>query len=438
MNLLKLSWKNLTYKPLNMMLSLVLFALGTGLVALLLLLNTQLQKQFEQNLAGVDLVIGAKGSPLQLILSSMYHIDAPTGNISVKEAKPFLNPKHPLIKDALPLSMGDSYQGYRIIGTTYEILEFYKASIAQGKLWEKTFEVTLGAKIAQDLKLKIGDEFKSSHGFVIDDNLTHDDASSFIVVGILESTGSVIDQLILTDTRSVWEVHDHGAHEASEEASSENHNHDHDHDHAHGDHDHHDHASPAPASPKSFLEEPDQQITALLLRFKNRGYQSLNMQRNINENTDLQAATPAIEINRLYSMMGVGTDTLQVLALVIVFVSALSVFIALFSSLKERKYELALMRVSGASRGTLFSLLILEGVLLAILGCILGLILSHGSMSLLSDYLEESYRYPFTGWMFLREEVWLIVGALIIGFVAALIPAIQASKTDISETLTSS
>jgi len=435
MNLLKLSWKNLTYKPLNMILSLILFALGTGLVALLLLLNTQLQKQFEQNLAEVDLVIGAKGSPLQLILSSMYHIDTPTGNISVKEARPFLNPKHPLIKQAVPLSMGDSYQGYRIIGTTYEILEFYKASIGEGKLWEKTFEVTLGAKIAEDLNLKLGDSFKSSHGFVIDDNLTHEDASSFVVVGILKSTGSVIDQLILTDTRSIWEVHDHGGHEHSEEASSENHNHDHAHDeHGH----HHDHAAPTPEPKKSFLEEPDQQITSLLLRFKNRGYQSLNMQRNINENTDLQAATPAIEINRLYSMMGVGTDTLEVLALVIVLVSALSVFIALFSSLKERKYELALMRVSGASRGTLFTLLILEGILLAILGCLLGLLLSHGAMSLLSGYLEESYRYPFTGWMFLKEEVWLIVGALIIGFVAALIPAIQASRTDISETLTSS
>ncbi len=435
MNLLKLSWKNLTYKPLNMILSLILFALGTGLVALLLLLNTQLQKQFEQNLAEVDLVIGAKGSPLQLILSSMYHIDTPTGNISVKEARPFLNPKHPLIKQAVPLSMGDSYQGYRIIGTTYEILEFYKASIGEGKLWEKTFEVTLGAKIAEDLNLKLGDSFKSSHGFVIDDNLTHEDASSFVVVGILKSTGSVIDQLILTDTRSIWEVHDHGGHEHSEEASSENHNHDHAHDeHGH----HHDHAAPTPEPKKSFLEEPDQQITSLLLRFKNRGYQSLNMQRNINENTDLQAATPAIEINRLYSMMGVGTDTLEVLALVIVLVSALSVFIALFSSLKERKYELALMRVSGASRGTLFTLLILEGILLAILGCLLGLLLSHGAMSLLSGYLEESYRYPFTGWMFLKEEVWLIVGALIIGFLAALIPAIQASRTDISETLTSS
>ena len=91
MNLIKLSWKNLTSKPLSMLLSLILFALGVGLISFLLLLNKQVQEKFEKNLAGIDLVIGAKGSPLQMILCSMYHIDSPTGNISIKEAKPFLN-----------------------------------------------------------------------------------------------------------------------------------------------------------------------------------------------------------------------------------------------------------------------------------------------------------------------------------------------------------
>ena len=105
MNLFKLSWKNLVSKPLSMTLSLVLFALGVGLISLLLILNKQLQEQFDKNLAGINLVVGAKGSPLQLILSSMYHIDSPTGNIPIKSAKPFLNPNHPLIKTAIPLSM---------------------------------------------------------------------------------------------------------------------------------------------------------------------------------------------------------------------------------------------------------------------------------------------------------------------------------------------
>ncbi len=436
MNLLQLSWKNLTYKPLNLALSLLLFALGTGLVSLLFLLEKQLEDQFEKNLAKVDLVIGAKGSPLQLILSSMYHIDNPTGNISIKEARPFLNPKHPLISEAVPLSMGDSYRNHRIVGTTEAIIAFYQAEVAEGKLWSKNFEVTVGARAARELGLKIGDTFKSSHGLVMNDDLIHDDASPFEVVGILKTTGSVIDQLILTDTRSVWEVHDHGGeahetHDHEEHASHEG--------HEHHDHEGHEHEEPATSSPpKTLLDYPDKEITSLLLRFRNHGFQALNMQRNINENTDLQAATPAIEINRLYDMMGVGTQALQVLALVIILVSALSVFIALFSSLKERRYELALMRVMGASRTRLFLLLIFEGLLLAGLGCLLGLLLSHGGMNLLANYLEEAYRYPFSGWLFLPKELKLVGGALGIGFLAALLPAIQAARTDISDTLTAS
>ncbi|HMO38814.1 MAG TPA: ABC transporter permease [Saprospiraceae bacterium] len=417
MNLLQLSWKNLTNKPLSMLLSLVLFALGVGLISLLLLLSQQLQEKFDKNLAGVDLVIGAKGSPLQLILCNMYHIDAPTGNVPISAARPFLNPNHPLIKTAVPVSVGDNYKGYRIVGTDYRILDLYEASIGEGALWEKTFEVTIGAGVAADLKLSVGDKFFSSHGFIMDDDLAHDDADPFVVTGILAPTGAVIDQLILTNTQSIWAVHDH---EASDDADDEAHEHDH---YAYGD------------VHTSLLEFPDQDITALLVQFKMRNFQTLNMQRSINENTDLQAATPAIEINRLYSMMGLGEDALRALALVIIFVSGLSVFISLYSSLKERKYELALMRVMGSSPGKIFLLIVLEGLLLALIGYIIGMVLSHGSMEILAGFMKSSYRYSFSGAVFLREELYLLAAALGIGFIAAVIPAIQARNADISATL---
>jgi len=159
------------------------------------------------------------------------------------------------------------------------------------------------------------------------------------------------------------------------------------------------------------------------------------MQRNINENTDMQAATPAFEINRLYSMMGTGTDALQMLAYVIVFVSGLSIFISLFSSLRERKYELALMRVMGASPTKIFALIVLEGLVLAVLGYLIGIALSHIGMEILAKYMSDAYRYSFSGALFLKEELYLLFGALGIGFVAAIIPAIQAKNTDISRTL---
>lgn len=467
MNLIGLSWKNLTNKPWSMLLSVVLFALGVGLISLLFLLEKQLQEKFEKNLAGIDLVIGAKGSPLQLILSSMYHIDAPTGNVSLEDARPFLNPDHPLIGQAIPLSMGDSYRGYRIVGTTHDFLGLYEAEIDQGKIWEANFDVTIGAQVAKDIGLKLGDTFKSSHGFLDDEDLAHDHANAFKVVGILKPTGAVVDQLILCTTQSFWLVHDHeessedqshedDAHVHEHEHNGESHSHEHDHDHeghdhSHDEHDHdhaghehshddhdHDHAGHEHSAdiPGSLLEEdPEKQITSLLVKFKARNYMALNLQRNINENTDLQAATPAIEINRLFSMMDSGEKALRVLALVIIFVSGLSVFISLYSSLRDRKYELALMRVSGASPGQLFLLIVMEGLLLALVGFAIGIILSHGGMQLFAGELKAQYGYSFSGFEFLKEEWYLLGGALVIGFVAAVIPAIQASRTDIADTL---
>ena len=415
MNLIKLSWKNLIHRPLSLSLSVILFALGVGLITMLFLIQDQLQKNFEKNLAGVDLVIGAKGSPLQLILSSMYHIDAPTGNMSIGELKPFLNPRHPLIASRLPLCLGDSYKGFRVVGTTPSILEWYDASIATGEVWSKHYQVTLGHDVASQLDLQIGDQFRSSHGFADDEGLEHEDALSFEVVGILSPTGSVIDQLILTTVQTFWMIHGHENPEGDANA-----------------HDNSGHAM----EPKSLLEEGDEEeITSLLIRFKGRNFQALNMQRSINENTDLQAATPAIEINRLFSMMDSGEQALRLLAMIIIIVSGISIFISLYSSLNERKYELALMRVMGAGPKTLFYLILVEGLLVATIGFVIGFVISHTGMEIIGQVMKESYRYNFTGLNFLHEEWFLLIGSLLIGALAGLFPALQAAKTDISKTI---
>jgi len=425
MSILHLSWKNILNKPLNLVLNLVLFALGVGLISLLLLVNVQLEDKFEKNFAGIDLVIGAKGSPLQLILSSLYHLDAPTGNMPVSEAKAFLNPKHPIFKSAIPLSLGDSHKGYRIVGTNTGFIDLYAAKFADGKLFEENMEVVVGATVAKNLNIKLGDEFKSSHGLIEDENLVHEDAAPFKVVGILEKTGSVIDQLIVTKTQSIWAVHDEHDHEAEESAE---------HDHNEAEHNHeHDEAVHSEDLPLTSYE--DKSITSLLVKFKGRNIQALNMARNINENTNFQAATPAIEINRLYTLLGVGEEALKAMALLIIFVSGLSIFISLFSSLRERKYELAVMRTLGARPGFLFQLIIFEGIIIAVLGYFCGIALSHGSMVLLADFLEKSYRYDFSAAIFLKEEIYIFGASLVIGIIAAIIPAFQASKTDIHATL---
>lgn len=408
MNLLSLSWKNLWHKPLSLALSLALFALGVGMVSLLLLVNRQLEDKFEKNLAGIDLVIGAKGSPLQLILSGMYHIDAPTGNIPIQEVRPFLNPRHPFIQRAVPLSLGDSYRAYRIVGTTPAFLDLYQAKVAKGRIFQKPLEVVVGATVAHALKLKLGDSFYSSHGLAEDVDMEHRDAGTFRVCGILQPTGSVADQLILTATQSIWAVHAHGAEDAHAE--------------------HEDISRP-------LTDYPEESITTVLLQFKGRNIQTLNMQRGINENTNLQAATPAIEITRLYSLLGVGADALRWLAFIIIGVSGLSIFISLYASLKERRYELALMRSLGAPPSKLFAMIVLEGILIAGFGYVAGIALSHSGMQVLAGYMQDAYRYSFSGALLLREEGYLALGALGVGLLAAVIPAVQASRTDIHTTL---
>ena len=446
---LKLAWRNLTDRPLSMLLTLTLFALGVGLTSLLLLVNKQLTDKFEKNLAGVDVVVGAKGSPLQLILCNMYHVDVPTGNISLKSARPFLNPRHPLIKKSVPLSLGDSYKTYRVVGTIPDFVDLYNGKIAEGQLWNVPMETTIGATVADKTGLKIGDSFSSNHGLTTDGD--EHDAAKFKVVGIFQPTGTVLDQLILTASESTWQVHEHHEEEVSEAKSDAKHD-DHDKHEGHGNHDDkahkddhegHEHALlqtlniQLQTDPRTRLLTADssKQITALLIQFKARNVQTLNFQRNLNANTDMQAATPALEINRLFEMMGVGESALKALAGLIVVVSGLSIFIALFNSLRERRYELALLRVMGSGRERLFLLIILEGLLLSFMGFIIGIVLSHGAMQLLGKYMTDAYRYTFSGKIWLTEEWSLLIGALVIGFLAAIIPAFSAYKTDISKTL---
>jgi putative ABC transport system permease protein len=424
MNIVQIAWRNIISNPLNLLMSIILFGLGVGLISFLMLFNTQLKDKFDKNLAEIDLVVGAKGSPLQMILCNMYHIDNPTGNISIKNAAPLLNDAHPLIKKSIPLSLGDNFKTYRIVGTNHDIVDLYKGKLKEGTLWKNDFEVTIGKTVADATGLGLGDKFVSAHGFVEDD-MAHDE-HSFTVKGILDASGSVMDQLIFTNTETIWLVHEHNektdtkdinpAESISQHVKNESHQHDN--------------------SNKDLLHHTDQEITSVLIQYKNKtNFQALNFGRNINENTEMQAASPAIEINRLYSMMGVGTDALRILAILIAVVSALSIFISLFKSMRERKYELALLRVMGAGMLKVFALIIIEGLILAGIGFVIGSLMSHIGMEVIAKYLKADFRYSFTGWSWIREEWLILIVSLLLGFIASFIPALQAAKTDINKTL---
>ncbi|MDB2368827.1 ABC transporter permease [Flavobacteriales bacterium] len=417
MNITRLSWQNLVSNPLNTTLSLLLMTFGVGIISLLLLLNNQIEQQLKANLKGVDMVVGAKGSPLQLILSTIYHIDNPTGNISYKEANKLK--KNSLVDLGIPLSYGDTYNGFRIVGTTHQYPELYEAKLKEGELWSRSLEVVLGSTVADANQLKLGDTFYGTHGLV-EGGHVHDDYS-YEVVGILKPSYSTIDQLILTNTQSVWKVHHH-------EVEVDEH-----HDHHNCDHDHHHHEEGTAALDETSIPE-DAMITAMIIKFKSPvGF--IQLPRKVNETTNLQAALPALEISRLTNLLGFGIQTINTIAFIIIIVSGLSIFISLYNSLKKRRYELALMRVHGATKWQLVKLVLQEGMILSVVGTIFGLLTSRITLFFMSLFVQNKYtQHPFDISL-LNEELWLFPIAIFIGLAASLIPTILSYNINIPKTL---
>ena len=415
MNLLKISTNNLKDKPLTTSLSILLMALGIAIISLLLLAGKQIEEKFTRNVAGIDMVVGAKGSPLQLILASIYQIDSPTGNISMEEANRLT--RSPLVKSTIPLSMGDSYQGYRIVGSNEKYLAHFQAEFETGKMFSKAMEIVIGSKIAKNLNLKIDDVFSSQHGF--DKEGQAHKEKQFKVVGILKTTNSVLDQLMVTPLESVWAVHEeHHEEEAGKGANVLKLLED----------------DSVGANSIRPVQEDSKEITSLLVKFRNP-VMGMMMARSINQNSTLQTATPAIEINRLFALLGVGVDALKWIALVIIIVSGLSVFVSLYNSLKERKYEMALMLSMGASRTKLFLLLLLEGLIISVIGFVIGIFLSRLGLWIMSENVEQNFHYDFNVLSLLTEEFYLFLGALLIGLLAAAIPSLGIYNINISKTL---
>lgn len=410
MNLIKLSWSYLNKKRLNTFLNTLLLAFGVGIIIFMLLVLHQAEEKLKNNAQGIDYVIGAKGSPLQLILNAIYHMDTPTGNIPLSEANLIANNKR-LVKRAIPLALGDGYKGYRIVGTTTEYVDFYKCKVAQGKLWQKNFEVTVGAVVAQKLNLKVGSKFYSAHGLEDDEDLSHKE-HAFVVTGILAPGNTVVDRLILTNIESVWEVHEHHDEEDKKAGG-----------HKHDSTEHHDE-----------VKGEEKEITAMLIQ--RRSNMAIVMIPAIaNRSNKLQAASPAQQYLKLLENIGIGADIVRYFAYVIIFIAGLSIFIALYNALKEREYDLAIMRTLGATRTKLFTHIILEGLLLAVVGGLLGFILGHGAVELTGRMVEGSSQMSITGFQVLKTELNILLLVLGVAFIAALLPAIQIYRIDISKTL---
>jgi putative ABC transport system permease protein len=397
-NLASLSSSYLRARPLQTALSLLLLALGVGTIVAALLVVSQLEERMGRDARGIDLVVGAKGSPMQLILSGIYHLDAPTGNIPLSSVD--VLSKNRMVKRVMPLALGDSWRGYRIVGAGKEYLEHYGAVFRSGKIFDQPMQAVLGSEVAERTGVKVGERFAGAHG-MSGEGEEHGNAP-YTVVGVLGKTDSVLDRLVLTSIESVWQVHEK-EHE------------------------------PADAQDRKALEE-DREVTVLLIQYASP-LAAATLPRAINAKSELQAASPALETARLFRIVGAGAEALHAFAVLLILAAGLSVFIALYTALEERRYDLAVMRALGASPARLFGLLLTEGMVLALLGALAGLILGHAFTSALGGWLEAARQPVVTGFAFRVEELAVLAVALGVGALAALVPAWRAYRTDVARTL---
>jgi putative ABC transport system permease protein len=394
MRLVALAWRFLWARPLVAGLNLALLALGVAAMSFVVLVSEQVERSVQRDLAGVDLVVGAKGSPLQLILAGVFHLDVPTGNIPLATVGTLR--EHPLVARVVPLSLGDALQGHRIVGTTPDYPAMYGAALAEGRWWQQSLEAVLGADVARDTGLAVGKSFVGTHGLGVGGE-AHGD-TPYTVTGRLARCGCVLDRLVLTDLQSVWAVHETATATDDEDRK---------------------------------LLEAEREVTLLLVGYRTP-LAAVSLPRWVNAQEGLQAAAPALESARLLRMVGAGTDVLQGFGALLLLAAAASVFVGLVHAVREREPDLAMMRMLGAPPWRVGALVLAEALWLALLGAALGLALGQGLTGLLGWELARQRSLHVSGWWWSPHQVALLAGTLVLAVAAAAWPAWRALRLDVS------
>jgi putative ABC transport system permease protein len=397
MRLVALAWRYLWARPLVAALNLALLALGVAAMSFVVIVSEQVEAGVQRDLKGIDLVVGAKGSPLQLILAGVFHLDVPTGNIPLASIKTLR--EHPLVERVVPLSLGDSLQGHRIVGTTLQYPALYGAQLAQGAYWTNQLQAVLGADVARDTKLGVGQTFIGTHGLGIGGE-AHGD-TPYTVTGLLARCGCVLDRLVLTSLESVWAVHETAIATDDEDRK---------------------------------LLEAEREVTLLLVAYRSP-LAAVSLPRWVNAQEGLQAAAPALESARLLRMVGAGTDVLRGFGVVLLLAAAASVFVGLVHAVREREPDLAMLRMLGAPPHRVATLVLAEALLLALLGAAIGLVLGQGLTGLLGWELARQRSLHVTAWWGSVQQVGLVGGTLALAVLAAAWPAWRALRLDVSRLL---
>jgi putative ABC transport system permease protein len=396
MNALRYVLAQLARRPLQTALSILLLALGVATLVFVLLVQSQLVRGLTRDAQGVDLVVGAKGSPLQLILSAVYHVDVPTGNVPLAAVEQVRANR--LVKSAIPVSLGDNFRGFRIVGSEPALIAHYGGQLASGTLWQGRQQAVIGADVARATGLGVGQAFFGAHG-LSPDGPVHDDAE-YRVVGVLAPSGTVLDRLVLADLESIWFVHEGEAADPEERR----------------------------------MLQAEREVTAILVQYA-APLAAAIVPRQINAEPKLMAAVPANEVARLFAVVGVGIDTMRAFAAVLLVSALLALFVALMNALEERRYDIAILRLLGASRARVAWLMLLEAWLLAAAAVLLGVALAVAAVAVLGQALAQARSFPVSPFDWPPEVAVVLALAWAVATAAALLPAWRASRMQVHDAL---
>lgn len=398
MNTLSICLRNLRARPLAALFSLLLLTLGLACITFTLLAGVQVKRMLARDQAGFDLVVGAKGSPLQLVLAGVFHLEPPAGDIPLALVHALR--RDPRVASLIPISLADSFRGYRIVGTTPDYLARYGVTFADGEVWKRTMQTVVGAEVARATGMRVHNTFISTHGLGMEGEKHR--SSPFRVVGVLAPCACVLDRLILTPVESVWHVHD---------------------DSVTGD-----------DSERDEKMDAKREITLALIQYAS-AQAADSLPQAIRDTTVMESASPAAEVAQLVDGAGLIARLLYGVGALLLLTGGLSLFIGQRRALRERRADFALLRMLGAGPLKLASLPLCEALCLGLLASLLGLLAGHLLAQGLGQVVQARHLLRITGWLWLPAERWLVLLTFGVALAAAWRPALRASRVGGAELL---
>ena len=449
MNLATIAWKSIRQRGLASALTALSVALGVMLMVAVLVIYGILQSTYSQRAINYDLIVGAKGDPLQLVLSTVYHISPPIENLPYRY---YLDLKKDVrVSVAIPVAMGDTTEqgGFAIVGTVPEFFDVDYAPkqpfLVKGHGFRRDFDAYIGDRVAKENGWGLGTKLKLVHGGA-ETGHVHDE--EFEVVGLLAPTGTPHDKTVYVNLKGFYQIqgHDKPLKEAIErerkffgeptltedELKSEISRIQKKygvHDHGADGHDHHGHSHDLP--------DVQKEVTAILLQCKSPIAANL-MAGELKKGNQAQGVNPIVPMQKLLTeFLGPAQSLLLVMTALIVLVSGIGIFVSIYNSMSARRREIAIMRALGAQRGTVLSIILAESVILCVGGGLLGLLLGHGLVFAAAPIVAAKTGLIIDPRAFSNYEFILFPVLLIMGILVGFLPGMTAYQTDVAESLNS-